>query len=218
MMSFMNTYSLKHILARRECLRKVTISNSEHFSESCVPSYRHPNFLASLVAWSRLFSALRMFKKYMAGNNVLDFGAGSGELAILLDDKFDYDFIEEVDELSNYVSFSTPLAKRVYVHALKANKYDAIFCLDSLEHNSDYESLIVVLLSSLKPGGVLILSGPTENFLYRLGRFLSGFSGGYHKTNIFSIECCLNTKLEQINRLYVPMRIPLFSISAWRKS
>lgn len=214
----MNTYSLKHILARRKYLRKVTISNSEHLSESCVPSYRHPNFLASLVAWSRLFSALSMFKKYMVGNNVLDFGAGSGELAVLLDNKFNYDFIEEVDELSNYVYLSTPLAKRVFAHALEINKYDAIFCLDSLEHNSDYQSLIEVLLSSLKPGGVLILSGPTENFLYRLGRFLSGFSGGYHKTNIFSIESYLNTKLEQISRFYVPIRVPLFSISAWRKS
>ena len=218
MMSSMNTYSLKHILARRKYLRKVRISNSEHLSESCIPSYRHPNFLASLVAWSRLFSALRMFKKYIVGNNVLDFGAGSGELAILLDDKFDYDFIEEVDELSNYINFSAPSAKRVFAHALEVNKYDAIFCLDSLEHNTDYESLIEVLLSSLKPGGVLIISGPTENFLYRFGRFLSGFSGGYHKTNIFSIERYLNTKLEQINRLYVPLRIPLFSISAWRKA
>ena len=42
----------------------------------------------------------------------------------------------------------------------------------------------------LKDGGEVIISGPTENFLYKLGRKLAGqdFTGDYHDSEIQSIR------------------------------
>jgi hypothetical protein len=40
----------------------------------------------------------------------------------------------------------------------------------------------------LKPGGRLLVSLPTENALYRLGRRIAGFSGHYHHANAASID------------------------------
>lgn len=93
--------------------------------------------------------------------------------------------------------------------------YAAIFALDALEHNDDVGSIIDVLAKGLRPDGVLLISGPTENALYRAGRLIAGFSGHYHKTNIWQIEEVAKTKLRPVRRRLVPVGLPLFSISAW---
>jgi len=169
------------------------------------------------VAWSRLFYAKSLYHKYSSGNIVLDFGAGSGELGRLLDSCSEYTFIENTDELANLIKVSLPLANRSYLNQIGVEKYDAIFCLDSLEHNLNYMNLIDQVLISLKSDGVLVVSGPTENFLYKIGRSIAGFKGDYHETNIFAIEEYLNSKLVLRSKSFAPFKLPLFSISIWMK-
>jgi len=208
---------LNYINSRIKKLRTVQSNLYSDLSESCIPSYCHPNLMASFVSWTRLFKARNLFQKYSAGSIILDFGAGSGELGRLLPTCDEYAFLEKNVELANLIKSSIPSSHHDHLLSLNKEKYDAIFCLDSLEHNSNFSELIDQLLTSLKPNGILIVSGPTENLLYKLGRRIAGFTGDYHQTNIFTIENYLRTRLKSIQRCYVPFRLPLFSISVWKK-
>ncbi len=64
----------------------------------------------------------------------------------------------------------------------------------------------------------MILSGPTENALYRLGRKIAGFDGHYHTTTIHHIEQAAAQHMTLLERRRAPFGVPLFSISAWRKA
>lgn len=212
----MQIHELNYIFFRRKNLQKLKIDLYSDLSESCILSYCHPNLFASFVSWMRLFKARNLFQKYSTGSIILDFGAGSGELGLLLPTCDEYGFLEENVELVNFIKSSIPSSKREEIFSLEKEKYDTIFCLDSLEHNSNFSELIDQLLISLKPSGILIVSGPTENLLYKLGRRIAGFTGDYHQTNIFTIEKYLSTRLNRIQRFYTPYGLPLFSLSVWK--
>jgi len=198
-------------------LEKKILSNKSNLEESCIPSYCHTNLLAKYTAWSRLFYTINLFKKYkIKGENVLDFGSGSGELCLLLNRSFNYDFIESDEELVKYVLKFNYNAKRTSLDKLHNRFYSTVFCLDSLEHNLDYMQIINKLMHSLCDRGFLIISGPTENILYKLGRKIAGFSGSYHTTNIYNIERYLSSIATCVEKRKVPFGLPLFSISVWK--
>jgi SAM-dependent methyltransferase len=120
-----------------------------------------------------------------------------------------------------------PLAKNIEVKdALKtsitdlsANSFDLIIALDVLEHVQDLPKTLNELLALLKPNGQLIVSGPTENILYQLGRRIAGpeYSGAYHERGIaeIKIELLKTSTLQPIATLYRP--IPLFEIFSAKK-
>jgi 2-polyprenyl-3-methyl-5-hydroxy-6-metoxy-1,4-benzoquinol methylase len=57
---------------------------------------------------------------------------------------------------------------------------DVVICGEVLEHIDDPAALLATLRDRVKPGGHLLVTAPTENALYRLGRRLAGFRGDYH--------------------------------------
>jgi hypothetical protein len=63
-------------------------------------------------------------------------------------------------------------------------------------------------------GGVVVISGPTENALYRLGRRLPGnrYTGDDHVSNIGSVEaeCRLHGSVQRIATLH--RALPLFRV------
>lgn len=207
----------RRVLARRKALaRRFDIAREfERIEESCIPSYLHRNPLAAAVAWWRLIAAVSLFRQYRVHGPVLDFGAASGELGHLLGMK-DYEFVEGEPLLAQALRDEMPAAIRRDLAALPAGRYGTIFALDALEHNDDFASILHMLRQSLQADGLLIVSGPTENFLYRLGRKIAGFDGHYHKTNIYDIERAVSENFHRVAGRIVPMGIPLFSISAWR--
>ena len=77
-----------------------------------------------------------------------------------------------------------------------------------------YRVRLLQLLRLLRPGGQLVISGPTENVLYRFGRKLAGpeYSGDYHERGVAEIRRMLASRasLKQIATLYWP--VPLFEI------
>lgn len=207
--------NLKHIHHRRKALNEFKILNSFNMNETCVLSYMHRNIMAAFVAWKRLFVAERLINKYSQGPKLLDFGAGSGELGFVLGGSMNYSFIEKLKDLTSYVESNVRFSSCKNLESLKEDEFDIISCLDSLEHNISYEAIIDQLIFSLKKTGFLIVSGPTENFIYRLGRKISGFKGDYHVTNIYEIEACLTQKMVPVKKSFVPFGLPLFSISVW---
>lgn len=184
--------------------------------ESCIPSYVHSNPLASWVSWQRLQQAAALYGEWAPRGDVLDFGSSTGELAHLLQLSGDYHFIEENELLVRALKTWLPAACRTEFDRLGSKRFGAVFALDSLEHNTAIEPLVGKLLESLNQNGILILSGPTENAIYRLGRRLSGFDGHYHFQTIWDIEACVGKSMQLLERRIIPFGIPLFSVSAWR--
>jgi hypothetical protein len=82
----------------------------------------------------------------------------------------------------------------------------------------NFAELLEILVRKLAPGGVLILSGPTENGLYRLGRRIAGFDGHYHETTIYHIEAVAERLLRRVAVRSVLPLAPLFRITSWTRT
>jgi 2-polyprenyl-3-methyl-5-hydroxy-6-metoxy-1,4-benzoquinol methylase len=188
----------------------------ETIEESCIPSYAHPNPLAAWVSWLRLQRAAALYHKWAPAGDILDFGSATGEIFHLLEPKGEYWFVEENELLVDALSSWVPNPHRTGVDELGSGRFAAVFALDSLEHNEGIEPLITKLQASLADEGVMILSGPTENALYQLGRRLARFDGHYHFQTIWDIEAKVAAVMELLERRLVPIGIPLFSLSVWR--
>ena len=213
--------ALRHIHQRRTELRE-SIDVKKHFEEweeTCVPSYCHPNLAASYVSWWRLFKSVQLAKSCLAETDseieILDFGSSVGELGHMVPD-MNYHFIEEEEIAVEQLKSSQPEAVRHTLEELPSGFFDVIFALDSLEHNKNYEELLVKLSAGLKPGGIIVISGPTESFFYKLGRRLAGFDGHYHETNIYNIENSGSEFMKLVRVSSLPILTPLFRISVWR--
>lgn len=211
--------TLKFIKQRRKNLRaRVDVwGKLQELHDSCIPSYCHPNLAASGVAWLRLLRAAKLYERYSSNGPVLDFGSGTGELAHVLDGNFEYSYVEMDETQVPILKQDLPQSTRHTSDTLPNNKFAFIFALDSLEHNENFAELIDKMTESLTSNGILLVSGPTENFIYKIGRKIAGFTGDQHVTNIYAIEKVLARKLENIATTVSPFGIPLFRLSLWRK-
>lgn len=212
---------ISHIRSRRAVLRQ-GIDVAAHFEaweESCVPSYCHPNRLAAYVSWARLFRAVALAESCRPGPaRVLDFGSSVGELGHLIHPRVAaYEFVEQDEGPARYLKSQLPAATRQTLESAPDLGYDWVFAVDALEHNEDYPELIGHLAGKLAPSGILVLSGPTENFLYRLGRRIAGFEGHYHVTTIYDIERAIGRHLRKLASSTILPLFPLFRISAWSR-
>ena len=209
----------KVILARRAALaaRLDPMSNVEAFEESCLPAYCHPNPLSAAISWWRLATAADLLRRYAAQGPILDFGASTGELAHLIGRPVDYSFVEVDEKLAAALVEWNPRARRERLETLGTERFAAVLALDSLEHNDDLPALVTPLAASLRAGGVLVVSGPTESALYRLGRRISGFSGHYHKQTVYDVEAAVAARLTMEHVTRIPPLSPLFRLSVWRK-
>lgn len=210
---------LRHAIRRRRAISESLSvwTEFEIWQESCVPSYCHPNPLAAWVSWLRLFGAESLSRSGGTVGPVLDFGASIGELGHLIDPARGYYFVEQDERPAEFLMRSLPHAVRTTLDEAPDGFFGSVFALDSLEHNDDYESILAKLATKLAPDGLLIISGPTENFLYRLGRKIAGFEADYHVTNILRIEESASRVLTRKRVKTVPLGVPLFRISAWTK-
>jgi 2-polyprenyl-3-methyl-5-hydroxy-6-metoxy-1,4-benzoquinol methylase len=200
--------------------------SSAALSEAALPAYAHRNPLIDHIFWRRLKIAadpLRSSSKL----TVLDFGCGSGVMSYLLA-KMGHDVIAvDVDfsplgRVRQHIDFPANIAfhnKDLVELELPADSVDAIVALDVLEHIHDFEKYLSLFVRILKPGGRMIVSGPTENWLYAIGRRLAGkqFTGDYHETNIASIRAAVAGKLrvQTLARLIWPFT--LFEVFSARK-
>lgn len=208
-----------HIGERQRVLREAIKYDAdfELWEESCVPSYCHANPLAAQVSWLRLFAAAEMAQKVGSPlKRVLDFGSSIGELGHLFLKQVQYDFIESHEPAADFLQKQLPGAHRQTLEGAPDRAYDHVFAIDSLEHNTNYEELLGRLSTKLAPGGVLILSGPTENWLYRLGRRIAGFEGHYHETNIHAIEAAASRSMERRAAKSILPVATLFRVTAWQ--
>ena len=200
----------------RELLEK---EQNGRFDEAALPSYTHSNKLMSFLFWKRVETALALAGD-LKKRSVLDFGCGGG---VTFRHLADYECgITGCD--NQFHEIAENICRRLDINALIVedlfeldNKYDIIFALDVLEHIEELEKYLQKIKTLMRPDGRLIVSGPTENFLYRIGRKLAGFSGHYHLRNIYTIENKLEkTGLRRIRVKLLYFPTTLFRVSCWQ--
>lgn len=211
--------------AMTDVVRNVGRHEPEELGEAALPAYSHRNPLVDHIFWSRLkiaADALPSSRRL----TVLDFGCGSGVMSYLLA-RAGHDVIAvDVDfaplaQVQKRIGFPPNIAfhnKELADLALADSSVDAIVALDVLEHIRDLDGYLSLFVRILKPGGRIIVSGPTENWLYRFGRRLAGkdFTGAYHETDVATIRSAFAKKLEvhTIARLIWPFTLfEIFSAS-----
>ncbi len=181
-----------------------------------IPSYLHWNPLIRWLMWRRYeyISYLSGFSKDM---NVLEFGCGIGVFLPELDSKcnqvFAIDIFPEFAKLfSNMLHLNVCFIDNL--SELSNESLDIIIAADVLEHINDNELVeyLKIFSEKLKSNGRLIISGPTENIVYKIGRLLAGFAGkgDYHLTNINNLTCVVSEYFELGRIKYLPFKFPPF--------
>ncbi len=189
------------------------------FDEAALPSYTHPNRLMSFLFWDRLNKAFSLTGD-LNGKKVLDFGAGGGVTFRYLSDAGAeiYACENQFYELTQIVAHELKIKVPVYkdIMDIEDVKFDLILALDVLEHVDNLEEVLTRFIELSHKNTRFIISGPTENLLYKLGRKMAGFKGHYHLRNVYHIERMLRQKGFQqkgVKKLYFP--VTLFRVSLW---
>lgn len=196
-------------------------------NDMAFPAYSHRNPVINWLFWQRLRVVMQFVERRAPFEQVLDFGCGSGVMLPFLGGHSKRVLGLDVD-LRGYQTMSRRLrlaanidvcdVKQSPLASLPAASFDLITALDVLEHVGDLPATLRGLVRPLKPGGWLVVCGPTENIFYRIGRRLAGFefSGAYHERGIHEVRAELGklTPVTTIARLYPP--VVLFDIFAGR--
>lgn len=214
-------------------VRRLSASLDLHArDESAIPSYTHWNPAIRWLMFRRLEHTRRMALAALArepgrgGAAVLDFGCGVGMLIPALGPRVEtlYACDEQLAPARATVAhFGARNVACVAPEELDARipdaSLDVVTAADVLEHVSDLPGLVALLARKLRPGGALIVSGPTESLAYRFGRFLAGFSGDYHVRSVFDVERDVaggGFAREELRQIPIVPR--LFRITLWRRA
>jgi 2-polyprenyl-3-methyl-5-hydroxy-6-metoxy-1,4-benzoquinol methylase len=216
------TYKIRY----RSAIRKV-LSEAERgrLDEAGFPAYSNPNPLINWLFWQRLRKSMEHVEKNAPHEKILDFGCGSGVMLPFLAEHgkhvvaYDIDLIP-LERVSRHIPLAANVevmdARQTPVSQLESKSFDLVNALDVLEHVDDLPRTLSELIHLLKPGGQMVVSGPTENIFYQIGRKLAGpeYSGEYHERGIAEIkrELSQHARIEHIATLYRPA--PLFEIFA----
>lgn len=190
--------------------------------------YTHPNFLARDIFWQRLEYAYKYIKEYIDSSaNVLDFGGGSGVFSKSLASYFEKVTIIDLDtddamNIKEYFGLNNvEIITQNILDFDCENKFDLIVATDVLEHFKDLNLPIEFFYKYLNTNGHLLVTLPTENYIYELGRLIINKKkpiDHYHRSSEV-IKYLLNNGFELIEKQYVPkyiISIPLFDVAMFK--
>jgi len=153
--------------------------------------YNSKDLVKRQICWTRLFKVFELSKKYKRSNSiVLDYGSQNGFLLVALCSYFKHVIGIDIDAyvmsiakkklkeegFSNYKLYRIKPSNKSLLF-LKDKSIDLITCTDVLEHVKDLSVVVCLFKRVLKENGYLIVTLPTENFLYNFGNFISYFLG-----------------------------------------
>ncbi|MBX3037037.1 MAG: class I SAM-dependent methyltransferase [Anaerolineales bacterium] len=219
-----NTYKTRYRNAIQQVLSE---TEKGRLDEAAFPAYSHKNPLINWLFWQRLRKVMEHVENSQY-ENILDFGCGSGVMLPFLSSiskqviAMDVDLLP-IQSVQKYIPLANNVevkdATKINISDLPNNSFNLIIALDVLEHVQDLPKTLTELFSLLKPNGQLIVSGPTENILYQIGRKIAGpeYSGAYHERGIAEIKDEIKkiATIHHIATLYQP--IPLFEIFSAKK-
>ena len=195
------------------------IDHTDNLDEAAFPAYSNPNPLINFLFWERIGRTMKHIEKKGQLGSVLDFGCGSGVMLPFLSEQADKVIAVDIDleplhRIEKHVAFDEKIVFLDSHADISPNSLDLIIALDVLEHVDDLDTVFAALALLLKPGGEIIVSGPTENIFYKVGRFLAGptYSGDYHVRSIYDIQKTANKyfKIKNLATLFFP--VPLFLV------
>lgn len=190
--------------------------------EQAVPSYTHRNPVIRDLFWRRIQIVMEHLENLQFGN-VLDFGCGAGILLPFLRAHSQGVVAFDVDPLAAQEMIqrlSLPNMRLIgdfqSLRRLSPQSFDTILALDVLEHVDDLAEICRLFRDLLPRQGTVIVSGPTESWLYRLGRRIAGYMHHFRKRDIYAVERELAQyfRLQQVMRLYPGATF--FRISVWK--
>jgi len=217
-----NAYKANFRAVIREVLAE---SEQGRMDESGFPAYSHPNPLINWLFWQRLRVVMDYIKRDIPYEHALDFGCGSGVMLPFLCGvsarvtAMDIDLIP-FERVSRLQAFPTNLqvhdVRELALKDLPQASFDLIIATDVLEHVDDLPNALADMKNLLKPGGQVIISGPTENFLYKIGRKLAGpeYSGDYHERGIREVRKILGEQMDVVHIATLYWPVSLFEVFA----
>jgi 2-polyprenyl-3-methyl-5-hydroxy-6-metoxy-1,4-benzoquinol methylase len=170
-----------------------SIADQHARDDMAVPTYLHRNRLIHWLFWRRLDVAFGLLPTGKL-DSVLDFGCGTGVLLPSLATRARHVYgcdlrPEPARALVKHFGLSNVqvLAADELLQIAPAS-LDCIVSADVLEHIDDLQPLLRAFHALLRPKGRLVISGPTENWLYAIGRKIAGFSGEYHVKDVYDVN------------------------------
>ncbi len=211
-----NPYKKEFVEATKRIL---AAEHSENLDEAAFPAYSNPNPLMNFLFWERIYRVMNYIEPKGTLEKVLDFGCGSGVMLPFLAKQakevigVDID-LTPLEKIEQYINFPKNVSFQETYEEIPEKSLDLIIALDVLEHVDNLERELDKFTSLLAPSGELIVSGPTENFLYKIGRFLAGssYSGHYHVRNVYDIRSATQKKLTTRNLATLYPIVPFFLI------
>ena len=181
--------------------RMAGMLSPEDRDEMAIPSYRHRNPAMRWMAWRRIevvahfMAAACAARTDGAVRDIMDYGCGSGVLfeqasrhaarVYGIDPVLDAARLLVAEWKLDEVTLLTPQDAE---SAIPGDGVDIIIAAEVLEHIEPVEPVLDFFRSRLRPEGQLLVSLPTEGWLYRMGRRIAGFHGHYHVSNAASIQ------------------------------
>ncbi len=137
------------------------------------------------------------------GRRILDFGSGlgamlpwhehaGGEVFLYDSNPLTLAYLKELNDRKEFRSFNI-LSGVESLKALPDGHFDNIFALDVLEHIENLDEILLELGRLLSAKGRLIVSSPTENWIYKFARNFGGegYQGEFHERAAPEVEAGL---------------------------
>jgi SAM-dependent methyltransferase len=127
-------------------------------------SFKSTSFVSEfLTSWASIFSALDL----KSGQSVLEYGAGSGQILLMLARTgieafgvdIDLDSLNLVRRQAEAMDLTIGLEQGEYGQGFGNRRFDAILFFESFHHALKFDDLLVGLHDRLLPGGRLVLCG-----------------------------------------------------------
>jgi 2-polyprenyl-3-methyl-5-hydroxy-6-metoxy-1,4-benzoquinol methylase len=190
------------------------------YDEQALPAYTNSNKLMNWLFWERVRVVINYLESVPNIGKVLDFGCGLGVMLPYLNQKacsiiavdLEISMLERIGRSENWLNvvYATDLHDLIKLHQ---GTLDFILAMDVLEHIDNLEDTLSLFKILLKKNGKVIVSGPTENAWYKLGRVIAGYSGHYHKRNVYDILNGMQNMYKTKNIATLFSFIPLFVIA-----
>lgn len=204
--------------------------------KTIVPEYYSKNILIRNLFLKRLKLVIQLALPVLKSNrklNIIDLGCGDGSLLKLLEENFININTFGIDILPEVLQIKSFIKGEIRIRNLKNTGFpnyffDIVFCLDTLEHFENLEEPVKEIKRILKNNGLLIISVPTENLFYKLGRLLikgtismkKGPAAGPHFQNAIDVENYLLSHgfniVQKISLPSIPF-LMLFNIVSFKK-
>lgn len=202
----------------RDVLLRITNKDNER------NIYTHPLSLARDIFWQRLEYAFLLIEEYAKKDmQVLDFGGGSGVFSKSLSQYFNKLTIIDLDtsdaeKIKKYFNIKNVNILNENINNYTSHdKFDLIIATDVLEHFKELNEPLNFFSKYLKNNGMLLVTLPTENYLYEFGRLLINKKkpiDHYHKSAEV-LDYLSRNGFKKIKNFYVPkylIQIPLFEV------